>query len=124
MSSQRRKDTCFAYSIRLPLRYEIPGEARTAGEGQSIHLSTESIRFAGDRLLRVGQKIRLTLAWPAALPDGTGLNLWVAGTVTRVALLDTEVQILRYEFRTRRNAPGARAPLAAPRLAQSVAASA
>ena len=75
-----------------------------AGQGQILALSSQIVRFSTDQNLRVGQRIRMELAWPAPLEDGTDLNLWMFGAVVRSARVEVEVRITAYEFHTRRRA--------------------
>lgn len=90
------------YPIELPVQYEIDGPDHLRGRGRTLTISRETIRFACDRPLAKDEKIRLVLAWPAVLPDGTGLNLWLVGRITRSVLGEIEIHVGSYEFRTRR----------------------
>ena len=89
---------CVLYPIHLPVAYETDSRDR-AGQGQTLALSSRIVRFSTDQNLRVGQRIRMELAWPAPLDDGTNLNLWMLGTVVRSARVEVEVRITAYEFR-------------------------
>ncbi len=73
-----------------------------AGNGRTLAMSSVMVRFESDRPLPRDRRIRLVLAWPAALPDGTELNLWIAGVVTRSISGRTDVRVANYEFKTRR----------------------
>ena len=94
---------CVLYPIHLPVAYETDLRDR-AGQGQILALSSQIVRFSTDQNLRVGQRIRMELAWPAPLEDGTDLNLWMFGAVVRSARVEVEVRITAYEFHTRRRA--------------------
>jgi hypothetical protein len=98
-------DSYGLYPIELPVRYEIQERDGAAGQGRTTAMSSEMVRFECDRKLPRDRKVRLVLAWPAALPDGTELNLWIQGTVERCALGKTDVRVIGYEFRTRRMRP-------------------
>jgi hypothetical protein len=89
------------YPIELPIRYELVGAAGETGSGTTIGMG-RGVVFISDKPLLVNEKLRLTLKWPVPLPDGTGLNLWIVGTVVREDSRLVEVEISRYEFRTRR----------------------
>jgi len=91
---------CDLYPIHLPVAYETDFRDR-AGQGHTLALSSRIVRFSTDQNLRVGQRIRMELAWPAPLDDGTNLNLWMFGTVVRSARVEVEVRITTYEFHTR-----------------------
>ncbi len=105
MFRNRKKDMCALYPLELPVRYEMQERDRIAGQGRTLAISSELVRFEGDRPLPRDQRIRLVLAWPAALPDGTELNLWILGTITRSTLRRVEVRVFNYEFKTRRIKP-------------------
>ncbi len=80
------------------------GEIQVAGQGRTVTIGSRSIRFVCERPLPLNEKIQLVVVWPATLPDGTGLNLWIEGTTLRNALNEVDVRVDRYEFRTRRAA--------------------
>jgi hypothetical protein len=102
MFRNRKNETCPVYPLQLPVRYETQERDRIVGQGQTLAMSSDVVLFECDRNLRRDQKIRLILAWPAALPDGTELNLWILGTVTRSARDRVDVRVISYEFKTRR----------------------
>lgn len=98
-------DSYILYPIELPVRYEMQEQERAAGQGRTVAMSSELIRFECEQKLPRDRKVRLVLAWPASLPDGTELNLWIQGTITRCALGKVDVRVVGYEFRTRRMQP-------------------
>jgi hypothetical protein len=89
------------YPIELPIRYELVNGAGETGNGTTVRMGRRGVVFTSDKPLPVNEKLRLTLKWPAPLPDGTGLNLWIVGIVVRGNSRLAEVEISRYEFRTR-----------------------
>ena len=97
------------YPIELPVQFETCGRSRLSGVGRTLAVSRQVIRFACDRALPTDEKIRLVLAWPVMLPDGAGLNLWIVGKVTRSVLGEVQIQVVSYEFRTRRGVQGEQA---------------
>jgi hypothetical protein len=101
MNAQNRN--CVLYPIHLPVAYETESRDR-AGQGRTLALSSRIVRFSTDQHLRVGQRIRMELAWPAPLDDGTNLDLWMFGTVVSRAGVEVEVRITAYEIHTRRTA--------------------
>ena len=103
MIGKSRRGTCVFYPIQVRLRYEV--EKELLGHGRTVGLSREIVRFECDEQLRLGSPVRLILMWPATLPDGTPLNLWITGRVARNFSHQVEVRVLSYEFRTR---PGIR----------------
>jgi hypothetical protein len=109
MSGHGPQGEVYSYPIQLPVQYLLSDRESSSGEGRTLAISSETVRFECDRALPVGRKIRLVLAWPAALPDGTALNLWISGTIARCAAGEIEVCVVTYEFRTRphvRQMPG------------------
>ena len=104
MPIMNAQDTnCVLYPIHLPVAYETESLDH-AGQGRTLALSSRIVRFSTNQNLRVGQRIRMELAWPAPLDDGTNLDLWMFGTVVRSACVEVEVRITAYEFHTRRRA--------------------
>ena len=104
----KRRAAAAFYPIEVPLRYKMDNQK--TGQGRTIELSRETVRFECDETLSVGLAIQLVLMWPAALPDGTALNLWITGCITGVLFGRIEVAISRYEFRTRRVVESRREP--------------
>lgn len=80
------------------------GDNQVAGQCRTVTIGSRSIRFVCDGPLPLNKKIQLMVVWPATLPDGTGLNLWIEGTTLRNVLNEVDVRVDRYEFRTRRAA--------------------
>ena len=108
MSRTPRTDFRALFPIGLPVTYHTVAP-ESSGKGQSLVIGSDLVRFLSDRDLAVGQKLRLELAWPAPLPDGTGLNLWLYGSVARSSFAEVEMRVTKYEFRTRRKAQPATA---------------
>ena len=103
MVRNSRRGTCVVYPIQVRLRYELENEL--LGYGRTVGLSREFVRFECEEPLSSGMAIRLILMWPATLPDGTPLNLWISGKIARSLPPQVEVRVISYEFRTR---PGVR----------------
>lgn len=100
MPKRLRTDTL--YPIELPVTYETLGSARVLGHGRTLAMSRTVVRFAGDRVLPMGLKIQLVLAWPVPLEDGTRLNLWMVATVKRsTSSCKIEAWVSKHQFRTR-----------------------
>ncbi|HLK48729.1 MAG TPA: hypothetical protein VKT49_11375 [Bryobacteraceae bacterium] len=58
----------------------------------------------------MNRKIELAVDWPAALPDGAKLNVWMTGTIARCEPDAVEVRVETYEFKTRRAPRSGSAP--------------
>jgi hypothetical protein len=95
-------DRSFLYPIELPFRYAVSGRERISGEGRTMTMGSRKLRIDCDRPLRANLRIQLTLQWPAALPDGTRLSLWISGKTTRAGSRENLIQVTKHEFRTRR----------------------
>jgi hypothetical protein len=111
MSRNPQPISGISYPIELPVSYEILGSGSQSGNGRTRVISSETLGFDSDRILGEGLKIRVNVAWPAALPDGTRLNLCIHGEVVRSDATGTTVKVIRYEFRTRRPIRSASDPL-------------
>jgi len=90
-----------SYPVQLSVRYQTQGANPAAGEGRTLTMSRDTLEFMCDRTLPRNLKIQVVLGWPATLPDGTSLNLWIRGTIAGCAGGRVEVRIGSYEFRTR-----------------------
>src|SRR5579871_1791581 len=108
LANVRKRRLPTFYPLEMPLQYTL--ENQTAGRGRTFELNGEFVRFECDRTLPAGRSIQLVLSWPATLPDGTPLNLWVVGVTADALCRDVEVEVLRYEFRTRRTVKAPPAP--------------
>ena len=97
-----RRSPYFTYPIELPIEYELEAREWIAGQGRTLSISSEIVRFECNRPLPVDRKIRLVLGWPVTLPDGTGLNLWIVGEIKSSEFRQVTVRVGSYEFRTRR----------------------
>ena len=92
-----------SYPVQLPVRYQTQHGDPIIGEGRTLAVSREALQFLCDRPLPRHAKIQIILTWPATLPDGTGLNLWILGTITECTGGCVEVRVGKYEFKTRRD---------------------
>src|SRR5438270_12137170 len=59
------------------------------------------LRFQTDREFPIGENLELSIHWPAMLNDVTPLQFVVVGRIVRSTEVDTAVQMVSYEFRTR-----------------------
>jgi hypothetical protein len=98
-----------SYPVQLPVRYQTQGGDPVTGEGRTLTISRDALQFLCDRTLSRNLRIQVVLGWPATLPDGTGLNLWIQGTIAGSAAGCVRVQVETYEFKTRRDARRANA---------------
>jgi hypothetical protein len=99
---QERRST-IRFALDLEVRYAVLGKAHVeTGIGRTTDLSSSGLCFAADKSLRVGQKLRISIDWPALLSGGVELQLMILGVVNRTKGTETAVSVERYEFKTRR----------------------
>lgn len=111
MMVRQQRETCSIYPIELPVTYTVTEGERISGQGRTVAIGSQIIRIECDRSLPERCKIRLSLPWPATLPDGTLLNLWVVGIATQSSVRESTIRVINYEFRTRRSAAQSAQPL-------------
>lgn len=90
------------YCIELPLQYQVIPNGSSNGCGHTLEMNSKCIRFASDQDLNERLMLRVIISWPARLPDGTCLSLWIYGQVEHSVCGEVELNFSRYEFRTRR----------------------
>jgi hypothetical protein len=65
-------------------------------------MSSSGLGFTADRPLPIGQKLDLSIDWPARLDGDVQIQLVASGVVVRSSGAVTALRIERHEFRTRR----------------------
>ena len=100
-SAERR--SCQRFAITLQVHYTVVGTRgpMETGSGCTIDLSSSGLSFTSDRPLPIGQKLHLSIDWPALLNGGVQLQLIMSGEVVRANETTAALQIQRHEFRTR-----------------------
>lgn len=91
------------YPLQLDFSYLACRRGRVIerGTGQTLEISRQGIRVKPLEILTPGvTDIKLQIAWPAALDDGTRLKLVVLGRPSWNGSRLVEVIILKHEFRT------------------------
>lgn len=97
-----QRDRSPLYPIELPFSYAVSTPERISGEGRTVAIGSRRLQVGCDRPLGAHVNIQLTLPWPAALPDGTRLSLWILGETTRSGSCENLIQVIKHEFKTRR----------------------
>ena len=94
-------------SARLPIhedvRYKILGEGKSVREvriGKVLNMSSSGVLFSTASALWEGERVELTVSWPARLNDGTRLKLVILGRVMRAEEAQAAIAIEKYEFKT------------------------
>jgi hypothetical protein len=95
------------FPLTLELRYNVsdrrgPG---TTGSGRTIDLSSSGLSFTADRPLSIGQRLDVSIDWPALLNGGVQLQLILSGVVVRTDGNIAALRIQRHEFKTRSLGP-------------------
>ncbi len=105
-SQERRRSR--RYGLDLALSFKIPYATgpRTTYSGRTLNMSRHGMLFANELgiLLRIGDLIRIEIAWPQNLPVCRPRELIVRGRIVRIKPGACAVEIRRFEFRY---APGA-----------------
>lgn len=92
-------------AVRFPIereaRYKIYSRSTIeAGSGQTINMSSTGVLFTTQRMLRPGERVELSVHWPAQLDNKCPLKLVVIGRVARSVETAAAIAIERYEFKT------------------------
>jgi hypothetical protein len=98
--SQNYESTRF--SLALDFRYSIVApEPRAGGAGRTVWIGSHELAFVTDGSIRQGEKIQMSMTWPAALDNGVALQLTVVAIVALSLGTTAIAKLTRYEFRTR-----------------------
>lgn len=92
------------FAIEQEVRYKLLSRAVT-GSGKSVNISSRGLLFVADQELAHGERLEVSIDWPAQLDNRCALKLVTTGRVVRTQQGLTAMSIERYEFRTQ----GARA---------------
>ena|SRR5689334_18439359 len=92
------------FPIEREVRYKILNrkKADEIGYGKTINTSSDGILFAADQSLFPGQRLELSISWPAQLNSTVALKLVARGRVVRSEEGRVALEIHQYEFRTAR----------------------
>jgi hypothetical protein len=89
------------FPIEQDVRYKIATRnAVEVGSGKTINISSSGVLFTTERSLSPGERLELSVAWPAQLDNRCPLKLVASGRVIRVSDHTAAIAIDRYEFRT------------------------
>ena len=94
------------YSISENVSYLIRCEREVLhrGTGHILNLSSSGILFESEEPLPVGEKVELSIPWPALLNGEIALSLRTIGTIVRANRRHTAATIDKYEFFTAKHA--------------------
>lgn len=90
------------FPIGREVRYKILNRkgADEVGYGKTINTSSNGVLFATDQDLHRGQRLELSISWPAQLNSTVALKLVARGSVVRSEEGRVAVEIHQHEFRT------------------------
>lgn len=98
---ERRSKVRFPLNVRLS--YRLRGSKQpAAGAGQSVNISSVGVLFIAEQELTTGDRLEMTLDWPASLDGVVPLRLFVFGRIVRSDGRTAAVKIDHHEFRTTR----------------------
>ena len=90
------------YPLQLPFSYLALRRGRVVqkGWGETAEISSNHVRVKPLGLIYEDvTEMIISIAWPAKLPDGAGLQLMIHGLPVRDGSSNELFRILRYEFR-------------------------
>jgi len=99
----RRQSVGAYYPLKLAFSYTAycDGHVVQRGTGETAEISSSGVRVkTAESVDENVNQMRLAIAWPVALDDGTKLQLVVQGPVAHAAATLMEVTFWQYEFRT------------------------
>jgi hypothetical protein len=90
------------FAIERDVRYKLLDSEETvsSGVGRTIDISSGGVLFLGEKTLRVGALIELSVSWPVLLNEDTPVRMIAFGRVVRNMGFVTACTIDKYEFRT------------------------
>jgi len=91
------------FPIQQDVRYQCVKGSRisSVGAGKTLEISSREVRFTTQQPLKRGQKMRLSVDWPAMLHNTCRMKLEISGWILDSEEGEAAVKIERYEFRTR-----------------------
>lgn len=91
------------FPLELNMYYRVTkGDPKFLIEGKTINVSSSGVLFRSLELPRLGDKVEVTLDWPLDLNPSCRIRLVVSGRVVRLTGNSAAVEVLGYEFRTKR----------------------
>jgi hypothetical protein len=89
------------FPIDQPARYKVLSRpSKETGSGRTVNISSTGVLFSAEPPLNLGERVELSVNWPAHLDNKQPLKLVTSGRVVRVNNGAAAMVIDRYEFRT------------------------
>jgi hypothetical protein len=91
--------------VRFPIEREVRYRVQNrntieVGAGKTLNMSSTGVLFTTERTLHPGERVELSVAWPAHLDNKCPLKLVMVGRVIRSLDNVAAITVERYEFRT------------------------
>jgi hypothetical protein len=100
LDSERRLTDRFP--VENSLRYQLlAGEASRKGNGRTLNMSSGGMLFTAESRLPRGERVEVSVEWPAQLNENCALTLVALGKIVRSQGQAAAIRIERYDFRTR-----------------------
>ena len=100
LDSERRLTDRFP--IENGLRYELlMGKASRRENGRTLNMSSGGMLFTTESCLPRGERVEISVEWPAQLNENCALTLVALGKIVRSQGQAAAIRIERYDFRTR-----------------------
>ena len=89
------------FPLACPISYRTLGRTcpQAEGTGRTINVSSSGILFTTEHTLEPGERVEISLAWPAKKDHQLPLELAATAKVVRCEEGKTAVETLQYEFR-------------------------
>lgn len=95
-------------SNRMPIerevRYKVLGgkkSVKQVGLGRTLNMSSGGVLFTTETPLPPGERVEISVSWPAQLNNTLPLKLVAMGRLVRAEESQAAVSVERYEFKTR-----------------------
>lgn len=97
-----------SYPVKLPVRYKFvvsPARGRLdalvgVGAGETICMSSDSVRVRGDIDGLVDRQVQLEIEWPVLLDGATKLKLCLRGYISEQTKGEFGIRFHAHEYRT------------------------
>jgi hypothetical protein len=100
LDSERRLTDRFP--IENDLRYELlVAKSSRTGNGRTLNMSSGGMLFTTESRLPPGERVEISVEWPAQLNENCALTLVALGKIVRSQGQTAAIRIERYDFRTR-----------------------
>ncbi len=98
---QPERRTAARFTIEQDVRYKLFGRtAVETGAGRTVNMSSHGVLFTTEHAMNPGDRLEVSVNWPAQLDDHCPLKLVTTGRVVRIVDGLAAISIERYEFRT------------------------